>query len=318
MRGVFGDLDLNVLADALKRPGIDPRLWASYALVNRDQPDDHSVEFDPEWGPLVSVTLQPTNEVAMCRVGASLAGNGEGEWHPFMPADEVLVVIPEGDIRAMPVIVARLNNALDKFPDKVSGKDTANNNFGFRRMRGPYVMENDSAILLRSAVTGAMIGIDESGNVTVRNGDQPGNCAFQMGASGFAVQDKDGTGQIVLNSEKGEVTMWWGGTLIKCNGSDVHIVAQNTVNISSSGNTAQVHGISAESVVSILAATIDMLTLLGAFWVPPPSGEATMAMAVQTAGTLSTALPSLLGKIMASPPVTPGTPGVACPGINLG
>ena len=107
MSDAFGDLDLAALGRAISYPGIDPRIWVSYGIVDREQDDQKSVEFNGDGGPLVWVLLQPHNQLVACRVASGVAGNGEAEWHPFLEADEVIVLIPEGDTRSTPVIVGR-------------------------------------------------------------------------------------------------------------------------------------------------------------------------------------------------------------------
>lgn len=269
----FGDLDLSVLAEAVARPGIDPRIWVSYGIVNREQDDQHSVEFDPDWGPLVSVILQPHNQLISCRVSSQIAGNGEGEWHPFLEGDEVLVVVPEGDTRTGPVIIGRLNNALDKFPEKVAGKETNLNNVGFIRRRGPFIIEGDSMMIMRSATTGAMIGVDEIGNATLRDGE--GN-VFQIGANGIAMQNKDGDAQISLDFEKRRAAFGFGSSVLQLNdGATSKLVADGALEISASGNSPVEHLVTLEQLVNILASLLTNVTTgagMGFLVGPPGTG----------------------------------------------
>ena len=321
----FGDLDLNMLAEATRGPGQDTRIWVSYGIVNQETGDDHSVEFDPEWGPLVWVVLQPHDQLVACRVSSSIAGNGESTWHPFLQADEVIVVVPEGDTRSFPVIIGRLNNSMDKFPTSVGGQDTTKNNFGFMRRRGPYLIEGDDAILLRSSVTKAMLGIDAKGNITISCGEKN---VMQFGPTGIALQDKDANGQIYLDTESGKVGMFYGGSAMVLNGSDALITTKGKTVISSAGQLGSLHGISAESVVLLLYNT---LALLGPLIAPvaalnPASVLGAMQAAIALsassgyagAGPGSSLLPTLLGVLSGGIPVTPGTPGVGSPGFFMG
>lgn len=335
MRAI-GDFDFNALADAVSKPGIDPRIWASYGIVNQEQGDEHSVEFDPDWGPLVSVVLQPHNQLVSCRVSSSCAGNGEGEWHPFLQGDEVLVVIPEGDTRSVPVIVGRLNNSIDKFPDKVAGKDTNLNNVGFMRRRGPYIIEGDSLMMMRSSVTGAMIGVDEKGNATLRDGE---GTVLQIGATGVAMQNADGDAQISLDTEKRCASIGYGSSVLQLkDGAPSKMVADSSLEISASGVQPVEHLVTLEQLVNILASLLtNAATGDGLGYFVGPAGFPDRATALTTISAALSAiapLPILTANAdlvlqavgTFKPPPTPGAtgafvqgfPGVGCAGIKGG
>lgn len=97
--------DHATMGQAFAAPGMDPRQWVSMASVDPDSENARSVSFtdadgNPSpYGPLVSVTLQPSGISIRCRVAGAVAGNGEAEWYPFVAGDEVCVVIAEGDER---------------------------------------------------------------------------------------------------------------------------------------------------------------------------------------------------------------------------
>src|SRR5690242_15994679 len=99
-------LDQRTAAEAFGHPGIDPRQWLCFALVDADEP----VEFDAEYGPLISCTAQPGGNPLVCQLGMQIAGDGEGEYHPFVAGDTVLVAMPGGNERNA-VILARLPNS---------------------------------------------------------------------------------------------------------------------------------------------------------------------------------------------------------------
>lgn len=173
-----GAFDQSLYSEAFSRPGSDPRQWVSYGLVDKDTPDQRSVRFKDEEGnpipegPMVTVTLQPSGITVACRVAANLAGIQAGEWHPFLEQDEVLVVIPEGDERAAPVIIARLNNEIDSFPTTVAGMDPSTNTFSFRRTVEPQVYESAQGFMFRQSTAGANFTIDLTGNIFLANGDK--------------------------------------------------------------------------------------------------------------------------------------------------
>lgn len=116
---------------------MDPRQWISMGTIDEDSEDARSIRFNDDdgaplpTGPLVTVTLQPSGITVTCRVASFIAGVGESAWFPFQQKDEVIVAIPQGSERAGPVILGRLNQALDTFPAVVAGQDTSKNTFDF-------------------------------------------------------------------------------------------------------------------------------------------------------------------------------------------
>ena len=165
--------DLRELASG---PGTDTRQWTSYGQVIASTGTQKSVRFTDDSGAplahgvLVDVKLEPSGIEVPCRVVSSCAGNGEGEWHPFVDGDEVLVAIPEGNERAGCVILGRLNNKHDVFPQKVAGMDATSNTFGFRRHVMPFVVEVGGGYSIRQVTTGSAVTIDQTGQVFVTEG----------------------------------------------------------------------------------------------------------------------------------------------------
>ncbi len=174
---MFTNEEVSALREMLAGPGMDTRQWVSNGTVVQDTPDARSVVFkDTEGNPLsngvlVVVKLHPSATIVACRLAGGCAGDGEGEYMPFVAGDEVVVVIPEGDERAGPMIIGRLNQKYDIFPHTVAGQDVTANTFGFRRIRCPYILETASSYMIRSAVTGANLTIDQTGNIFLASGD---------------------------------------------------------------------------------------------------------------------------------------------------
>ena len=116
-------LDVQRLADAVSKPGIDPRSWNTAARVD-DNPD--AIRWDPQIGWLVDVTpygggLEGEAETT-CRVASPLAAQGAVEAIPIERACEVIVDVLDGDLESNPVISGRVNNADDCFvPLTVTG-----------------------------------------------------------------------------------------------------------------------------------------------------------------------------------------------------
>jgi hypothetical protein len=164
-------IDADAFAEGMSRPGIDPREWASYGVVQGD-PNDPStcVSFDEMGQPLVSVMLHPSLREVRARVSMKMAGNGEAEWHPFLPGDEVITISPNGNPREGCAILGKFSNELDPFPTAVAGQDVTKNNFAFRRSATPHIEEYQGPVMIRSAKSGGFLSIDDAGVVTIRGG----------------------------------------------------------------------------------------------------------------------------------------------------
>jgi hypothetical protein len=187
-----GDVDAGAFSALVSAPGIDPRTWVSYGLVEQATQDEDTgetqqpVEFDPDFGPLILVRLQPSDLPVRCRVSMSVAGDGEGSYHPFMPGDEVLVLLPEGTESGSPCITGRLTNSIDKFPSNVAGQDPTGNKFGFTRRRTPYIQEFSSTWMIRVASHGGFALLSEAGSWTFKDGS---GGALQMGPDIFGYSE---------------------------------------------------------------------------------------------------------------------------------
>jgi len=170
---IGSDFNLTDVGDGLAKPGMDTRQWVSYGIVEAMTAGqgEQVIDFTPELGPLVQVTLQPSGISLSCRVGCRIAGNNESEYYPFVAGDEVLVVIPEGDERSGAVIIARLNQELDLWPGTVAGQDSTANTFGFTRMKAPYIVEFAASYMMRSAGTKAYMSFTQNGNVAIQDGN---------------------------------------------------------------------------------------------------------------------------------------------------
>ena len=105
---VTGIPDVNRIAKAMERPGIDPRCWNCVAYVTK-------FHIDKE-GPLVDIVLVPDGIPETARVGADYAGPGFGLYTPIEKDTEVLVGFPNGDPDEGLVVTRRLWSASDPPP----------------------------------------------------------------------------------------------------------------------------------------------------------------------------------------------------------
>lgn len=326
--------DVNTEAEGMATPGIDPRQWGSYALVDQDTPDAHSVLYtDVETGnpypfPMVLVTLQPSGIPIPCRVAASAsgaAGKGEGEWSPFVAGDEVYVLLPEGHERAGGIIIARFNQAHDTFPTMVAGADTTQNSFAFRRQRAPYIFETSSSYLVRSAGTKAFLSLNQEGVWTIANGESDmlrlgtDFLALQLGTNDAMVQVLPASG-----SQTARVFLQGDQAQLLVDAATTSLLTPGNVSFASAGNLPLEHVTTIEAVVNLFAALGAALaalppaplttTSLGALLVGAP-----FAAVILAAGALGLAPTSVTALIAAlAIPKGPNKPGVGCPGFLVG
>lgn len=303
MRRARGGFDAATIAEAIARPGIDPREWISYGTVLPQQTVDaetiDSVEFDDEgMGPLVNVKLHPSGTEVVCRVGGRVAGSGEGEYVPFIEGDEVLVAIPMGDVKAGCVIIARLNNGYDKWPDSsIAGQDPTKNTFSFTRIRTPYIAEYASTYMLRHAKHGAFVLLADSGVITIRDGSKG---ALQMGPDLFSFMEgsrevgSDATPsptamfQIDLTGRRAvlqvdDAQLMLNSTDADANAGNAYLTSPGEFNVILGTNTAAEHVATVEAVVGLLTQFLTIVGPLLTTPIPPVAVPSTMAGIISAA-----------------------------------
>lgn len=116
MGGVRTGLDVGSLAAALSRPGIDPRVWLTLAVVT-------DVAYDEDFGVFADIRMQPNGDIETCLVGSEYAGDGYGTFIPPAVDDIVLVAVPEGDPGFGPVLVKRLFGGGERPPPEFQNPD---------------------------------------------------------------------------------------------------------------------------------------------------------------------------------------------------
>lgn len=288
-------------------PGADPRQWCSYGIVDDDQEDQKSVEFDPDLGPLVQVTLQPSGVPVRCRVAGWCAGNGEAEYFPFVSGDEVLVLVPEGDERAGCCIVGRCNSQIDRFPGTVGGQDVTKNAVAFRRIRCPYVFETADSMLFRAATAGNFLLLEKSGNVTAADGFRG---FLHLGADFVGLQASDDAGEVLAllqldrANKLATLEVAGGGKLTIGADGEASMYSAGPFSVGAGGMVASEHVATAESVANVVSA---VLQGLAAFSAPgalaalsaPAVAQGVVAAALSLAGT-APLLPPTLAAIQAA------------------
>lgn len=109
-------LDVGRMGEMLRQAGIDPRHWLSYGTVGIvkddgtfDPTDPHAIYVQSS-GVSVDVLLHPMNQPVTCRYSGQQGGSASSIYCPIRPGDEVLVGIPDGDMR-MPATILLVMNA---------------------------------------------------------------------------------------------------------------------------------------------------------------------------------------------------------------
>lgn len=290
-------MDSALAAEAFKMPGIDPRQWISYGTVDAGTPEQPPIIFkdadgNPNpYGPQVLVTLQPSGVTVPCRVAGAVAGDGEADWYPFVPGDEVIVVIPEGDERAGACIVGRLNQELDAFPLVVAGQDVTKNTFGFRRMRTPFIVETAAAYLIRSALTGSQIGIDSEGKVIINDGDQG---SLTIGPESIGLSSGDGEAFVTVFPASKETYLGAGSATFLLNETEAKFISQGAISFATLGASPNQMGVTAEQVVAFVINVLAQLASTSSFTAGPLAAAAYAIAPVNAlASVVGTALSAL-------------------------
>lgn len=260
------DFDHATMGEAFARPGMDPRMWVSYGRVELPTEGEgggeegQTVEFDQEDGQLyVNVTLKPTDTPVRCRVGMPAAGPGEAQYFPFCGGEEVLVAIPEGNVRAGCVILCRLNNTLDPFPfASVGGGDPTQNATGIFRTKTAFTLESGASVQIRSASAGAMLLLSGEGTVTLRDG---GANVLQLSPDVFGFQNGDGDVVMQIDLNDLRYTLQVGQAAVTLSGDASGQTPQSLLQVPStlavgtvglSINTAAEHVLTTEALFNLL------------------------------------------------------------------
>lgn len=247
-------MDESTIRSLFSGPNQDTRQWISNATVDISTPDAPSTRFKDDngkmltTGPLVSVTLQPSGISIQCRVSNFCAGNGEGEWYPFVDKDEVIVALAAGSEQSGGVIIGRLNQEIDAFPERVGGLDATENKFGFRRMRAPFIVETANAYLIRSAVTGSQIGIDPTGQVVINDASK--NKIF-FSPDVIDISTGDGNVFMQLHVQDKTIAMQAGDATFSL-AKDTVFNIPGKLNIGTSGASGNGHAVTAEQVILMI------------------------------------------------------------------
>ena len=134
-----GRVDVERIAEAVSRPGIDPRAWVSMA---RTSDDLSSTDYDPDYGwRLDAITYAGAfhGNTVCCRQMAQGPGmDGYGDYHPPGADEEIVVLFPGGDPDEDPIAIGVVSNRSGGGPPKtVAGRTIAVSDSGETSPGGP-------------------------------------------------------------------------------------------------------------------------------------------------------------------------------------
>jgi hypothetical protein len=322
VHNIFAGFDWQTFSRLMSHAGIDPRHWVSIGIVDVDTPQNRSVRFSDQDGPLpqplVNVTMQPSGLPVSARVLQGVSGAGVGQWHPFVGGDEVLLLIPGGDEGLGAVIVGRLSNSIDKFPTNVAGNDTTQNSLGFMRFSEPFVMESGTSLTFRVSSHGAFISLDPVGGITATSGSGH-YLAIQDDL--VSLQTKDTSCMVQIDPSAQTVFLQASDTqlLLQPTSSGAsHFLGPGTLSlITMGGGYAPGHAVTLEQVTVLLWA---LATGIGALLVPtltPPEVVAlvNVALAAAAAGPVAPFVSAINTGLSTPPDPSGATPGVGRAGL---
>lgn len=163
------------LSHLVTRPGIDPRVWLSLAIVEE-------VICDREEGIFATITHIPEGTQETARIGTCYTHDQAGVYWPIEEGDTVLVAVPMGDAGYGPVIISRLYSADNRPQDEAA---TTSSNIS--------PASNDASIRLQPN-SSLKIRTEEGGQINIKSE-----------GSGKITIEQAGTGDITLKVASGRV-----------------------------------------------------------------------------------------------------------------
>lgn len=172
-----GSVNVSSLMKFSRGPGMDTRVWLSYATV-----DAVEVVTGKNAGIYVDITCLPHGEEYTAWVASPYAGNSAGLYYPLKAQDTVLVAIPYGDSASGISIIGRFNSGSATPPDDFikNGEPT-----------DEIVLVAEAEVNIRYVVSGAgSIVLDPRGTGKVAIGGDPGSAGMEPMALGQSLQTR--------------------------------------------------------------------------------------------------------------------------------
>lgn len=188
-------IDAGSLITMLRSPGIDTRVWLSFAQI-----DGLSVKTGLNAGLYADLKMLPFFEEYTARVGGPYAGDSAGFYFPLKVGDTILAAFPYGDSAAGITIIARFNDGDAQPPAEFMDGDAPSPDI---------VLVAESEVNIRFIVKGAgNVVIEPQGTGKVGIGAAPGTSGMEPIAMGQQVQDYLNSVQSYLNGVVANVLAW--------------------------------------------------------------------------------------------------------------
>lgn len=161
--------DLRRIGRAIAAQGLDLRHWVSYGTVASVGADGGPNYGDPQAilvtpaGVEVDVILEPSNYPVTCKWG--MQAGAVYICTPINPGDQVVVILPDGDVSMVPVISCITSGSSDPIPVGTDGKPLFKNDRALIFGRGvPIELRTDGGNQLLVNPDGTIqIGGDDAG-----------------------------------------------------------------------------------------------------------------------------------------------------------
>lgn len=176
---IRSSIDTGRLSAAASRPGIDPRVWLTLAVVK-------DVAYDADHGMFADVQMLPEGDLFTCLVGGDYAGNDFGEFAKPGIGHIVLVAVPSGDTGFGPIIIKRIFTGSEKPP-----KEFQNPNGNV-----PTDATESPTIVIEPGKTARVI-VRDGAHVTF---EVSGGSDFNIKATGSAQVNIEAEGSVVVKS----------------------------------------------------------------------------------------------------------------------
>lgn len=172
--------DMGRFAAMSKRPGVDPRIWLTWAVVTE-------LGYDSDQGIFADVTFQPTGEQETVILGGPYAGDGFGFYLPVEVGDVVLIAVPNGDSNAGPYVVGRAWRGADKPSSDFKAEQPVD---------GSDVPSSNSVLRMRSGK-----------KFLIRTSGDGGDLDFKVEGGGSFALENVGAGVMSLKTGTGDMTL---------------------------------------------------------------------------------------------------------------
>lgn len=182
-----GQIDSQRLAKLAQRPGIDPRVWLTFAAVDEVMWDESA----DGGGMYCNCHLLASGESITAIVAVPYAGARFGAWYSPEPDDIVLVGIADGDMSNGGVVLARFYRGSDLPPRDLSAEENPAEQVTAATTNVVMRVKPGSKYILRTSGDGGAVDVKAEGN---------GTLSLEAAGSGDVHVKQSGSGNVFVNA----------------------------------------------------------------------------------------------------------------------